>query len=260
VILNSSHDQSGATTDFDGNYLIKPVAPGDYTIKVSYVGYKLVNLQSVKVYAGKITYQDFKLEQTATNLQEIQVTDYKVPAGKIDNIRRGGNVTASEIAKMAPQRETRLIETVNLVSNSLRTNITDIEYSIDIPYTIPSDGQEYNIRIKEVKVPVSYVYNAIPKLDKGVFLTAEIPDWTGLKLLSGKAAIFYQGTYTGETYIDAAQNADTLRVSLGRDRNIIVTREGNKEMNDKRKPLPGISQLKIIRTVRSGSVSRTRSL
>jgi hypothetical protein len=234
VILNSSHDQSGATTDFDGNYLIKPVAPGDYTIKVSYVGYKLVNLQSVKVYAGKITYQDFKLEQTATNLQEIQVTDYKVPAGKIDNIRRGGNVTASEIAKMAPQRETRLIETVNLVSNSLRTNITDIEYSIDIPYTIPSDGQEYNIRIKEVKVPVSYVYNAIPKLDKGVFLTAEIPDWTGLKLLSGKAAIFYQGTYTGETYIDAAQNADTLRVSLGRDRNIIVTREGNKEMNDKR--------------------------
>jgi hypothetical protein len=234
IIMNGSRDQSGATTDFDGYYVINPVIPGNYTITVAYVGYKPISSQSVTVYSGKVTYQDFKLEQNTMKLQEVQVMDYKVPLEKIDNGRRGGNVTASEIQKMPPPKEHRVVETVNLVSNSLRTNITNLEYTIDIPYTIPSDGQEYNIRIKEVKVPVSYFYSAIPKLDKGVFLTAEIPEWTGLNLLSGKAAIFYQGTYTGETYIDAAQNADTLRVSLGRDRNIIVTREGNKEMNDKR--------------------------
>ena len=32
----------GATTDFDGNYTIKPIAPGKYNLKVTYVGYKTI--------------------------------------------------------------------------------------------------------------------------------------------------------------------------------------------------------------------------
>jgi len=56
-----------------------------------------------------------------------------------------------------------------------------------------------------------------------------------LNLLNGeKAGIYYQGTYTGESFIDAGEAADTLRLSLGRDRSILVKREGNKEVNDKR--------------------------
>ena len=55
-----------------------------------------------------------------------------------------------------------------------------------------------------------------------------------MNLLSGKAGIYYQGTFTGESNIDVYQPSDTLKVSLGRDRNIIIKREGNKEVNDKR--------------------------
>jgi hypothetical protein len=66
---------------------------------------------------------------------------------------------------------------------------------------------------------VDYVYHAIPKLDNDVFLTAEIVDWTNLNLLSGKLNIYYQGTYTGESFINSEQAEDTLKVSLGRDNN-----------------------------------------
>jgi uncharacterized protein (TIGR02231 family) len=109
-----------------------------------------------------------------------------------------------------------------------------LEYEIEIPYTIPSDGEDYNIKIKDVSLPVDYIYYAIPKLDPDAFITAEITDWTQLNLLSGKTSIYYDGTFTGESFIDVEQIGDTLNISLGRDKNIIVERIGNKEMFDKR--------------------------
>jgi uncharacterized protein (TIGR02231 family) len=122
---------------------------------------------------------------------------------------------------------------IDFITNSVKNNSTTLEYSIDIPYSIPSDGEDYAIRIKEVSLPVEYIYHAIPKLDNAVFLSAKITDWTLLNLLSGKTSIYYQGTFIGESDIDVNNTSDTLRVSLGRDRNILVQREGNKEMTDK---------------------------
>ena len=132
-----------------------------------------------------------------------------------------------------PTVSTLEVETSNYISNTLKSNVTNLEYTIEIPYSIPSDGEDYSIKIKEVSLTVDYVYHAVPKLENDVFLTAEIVGWTELNLLSGKSSIYYQGTFTGESYIDANQAGDTLNVSLGRDRNIIVKREGSKEMNDK---------------------------
>ena len=116
----------------------------------------------------------------------------------------------------------------------MKATVTNLEYIIDLPYSIPSDGEDYSIKIKDVSLPVSYVYYTIPKLDNDVFLTAEIRDRTQLNLLSGKSGIYYQGTFTGESAIDADQASDTLSVSLGRDNNILVNREGNKALFDKR--------------------------
>src|SRR5262249_22583386 len=65
-------------------------------------------------------------------------------------------------------------------------------------------------------------------------LTAEITDWNELNLLTGKAGIYYQGTFTGETFLDVNVASDTLQISLGRDKNITVKRESRKELNDRR--------------------------
>ncbi len=110
----------------------------------------------------------------------------------------------------------------------------NLEYIIDIPYTIPSDGNEYAIKIKEVSVNVEYVYEVIPKVDPDAFLSAEITDWNSLKLISGKASIYFQGTFKGETTLDVEQISDTISLSLGRDNGIIVQREKNKLISEKK--------------------------
>jgi hypothetical protein len=122
----------------------------------------------------------------------------------------------------------------NFISHSLKTNVTNIEYDIEIPYSVYSDGINYSIKIKEAAVPVTYHFYVVPKIDYDAFLTAEIVNWNELNLLSGKAGIYYQGTFTGETSLDVNIASDTMQISLGRDKNITVKRESRKELNDKR--------------------------
>lgn len=123
----------------------------------------------------------------------------------------------------------------DFIAHSMKSTLTNLEYAIETPYSIPTDGQDHSIRIKSVEVPVDYVYHAMPALERDVFLTADIPNWNALNLLSGKASIYYQGTFTGETYIDAHFSKDTLGISLGRDGSLVVEREGNSKKYDRRR-------------------------
>lgn len=103
-------------------------------------------------------------------------------------------------------------------------------FDIDLPYTIPSDGQQHLVAVKEHKVPASYEYYSAPKADRDAFLIAKITDWQDLNLLPGQTNIFYEGTYVGQGYIDARNTNDTLSLSLGRDKKIIVKRERDKTL------------------------------
>lgn len=123
-------------------------------------------------------------------------------------------------------------ETTDFIANALTLSVTNLEYVIEIPYTIPSDGEDYLLRIKEVSLPVDYVYHVVPKLDQDVFLSAELSDWSKLSLLSGKTSIYFKGTFIGESFLDVDNMNDTLEVSLGRDQNILVTRESTNMLND----------------------------
>jgi hypothetical protein len=269
VVMKGNQQITGASTDFDGNYTIKPISTGSFDILISSVGYKPVKLSGVVMSANKITYQNVKMETTAIEIAEFQVVEYQRPLISLDAGPSGGTVTREEITRMPGRsvsttastvggfrggREdsefyyldgikmrgtTRLpgsgdVETINFISNSLKSVVGNLEYAIEIPYTIPSDGADHSIKIKESAVPVNYVYYAVPKLDSDVFLTAEVSDWADLNLLSGKSSIYYQGTYTGQTFIDADHSGDTLRISLGRDKSIIVKHESNKQLHDKR--------------------------
>ncbi len=98
-------------------------------------------------------------------------------------------------------------------------------FDIELPYSIPSDGQQHLVAIKEYALPATYAYYAVPKLDKDAFLQAHITNWEDLNLLPGQSNIFYEGTYVGQGYIDVRNVKDTMDISLGRDKKIIVKRE-----------------------------------
>ena len=63
-------------------------------------------------------------------------------------------------------------------------------------------------------------------MDRDAFLVARITDWNKLNLVSGHASVFYAGTFVGQSYINTSTVADTMSISLGRDKRIIIKRDG----------------------------------
>jgi TonB-dependent SusC/RagA subfamily outer membrane receptor len=101
----------------------------------------------------------------------------------------------------------------------------DITYDIELPYDVPTNGKQQIATLKEAQMDAVYKYYAVPKLDKESYLLAEVSDWEKLNLLPGEANIIFEGTYVGKSFIDPASTNDTLNLTLGKDKRVIVKRE-----------------------------------
>lgn len=112
VIESGGKNFGGSTTDFDGNYTIKPIPPGTYDVKATYVGYKPLMYAGVLVKSDNITFLDIEMESTAVTLTTFTVVDYKVPLIEKDGGSSGGTVTSDEIEKMAGRDATSVAVTV----------------------------------------------------------------------------------------------------------------------------------------------------
>tara|TARA_B100002052_G_scaffold296421_1_gene324833 strand:- start:38558 stop:42259 length:3702 start_codon:yes stop_codon:yes gene_type:complete len=88
----------GTTTDFDGNYTIKPLEPGNYTVKATYVGYGTVEITGVIISANKITPQNIKLQEGVA-IGEVKIIEYKKPLLDKDNLS-GETKTSEEIVAL----------------------------------------------------------------------------------------------------------------------------------------------------------------
>ncbi len=79
------------------------------------------------------------------------------------------------------------------------------------------------------QVPAYYQYYAVPKISNDAFLIAHITDWEKYNLLEGEANLFFEETFTGQTLIDTRHASDTLKISLGKDKNVGISRENLKD-------------------------------
>jgi uncharacterized protein (TIGR02231 family) len=112
---------------------------------------------------------------------------------------------------------------------SVQSNAVNMEFKISMPYDIPSDNQQYDVVMQTETLKATYQYVTTPKLDTDAFLRAQIVDWAQYALLPGESNIFFKGTFVGKGYIDPALANDTLTLSLGRDRGILVKRDQIKD-------------------------------
>jgi hypothetical protein len=101
----------------------------------------------------------------------------------------------------------------------------DVVFNIDIPYDVPGNGKEEGVVLQEYKMPCSYQYFGVPGQDGDAWLLGQMPDWQKLNLLPGEANIMVEGTYIGKSDIDPASTRDTLSLSLGRDKRIVIKKE-----------------------------------
>lgn len=131
--------------------------------------------------------------------------------------------------------ETEALQDVSAAAPSTVGNYVQVDnsginttFDIDLNYTIPSDGKEHLVAVKDYELPATYRYYVAPKLDRDAFLQARITNWEDLNLMPAATNIFYEGAYVGQGYIDMRNVKDTLNLSLGRDKKIIVRRENDK--------------------------------
>lgn len=108
-------------------------------------------------------------------------------------------------------------------------NFTNVEYEIKLPYTIPNDGKSHFVAVQTKDIAAEYAHFSAPKLDKDAFLVAKITNWDELNLVAGNVNIYFDGTFVGESYINPNNLTDTLDLTLGRDKNIVVTRVKQKD-------------------------------
>ncbi len=209
VVTNST---IGTVTDINGFYNL-PLPPNARSISISYTGYDnqeiLLNGSNIDV-----------MMNAGVSLDEVVVVGY----GSRRKKKKRKSKNKSENTSIAPARAPEVKKT---------ERATTVEFEIATPYTIPSNGKQYTVQVKDYELPAYYEYYCAPKLDPDAFLTAQVTGWEALNLLSGEANLFFEGTFLGKSILDVQVVEDTLDISLGRDEGIVVERKKQKDYSKK---------------------------
>ncbi|NJM26224.1 MAG: DUF4139 domain-containing protein [Bacteroidia bacterium] len=110
---------------------------------------------------------------------------------------------------------------------------TNVEYTIDEPITVKSDGELRTTEMVAYDLKAIYEYYCAPKLDDDAFLTAKVLDWDTYNFMEGEASLFFEGKFIGKSILDTRNTSDTLTLSLGRDANVLVTREKVRDVSSR---------------------------
>ncbi|MBX7124536.1 MAG: DUF4139 domain-containing protein [Cyclobacteriaceae bacterium] len=136
---------------------------------------------------------------------------------------------AQREADKTAEDESSLSQFVTAVQTTLNT-----QFEIALAYSVPSGSKPTQVDIARHEVKASYVYMAAPKLDPNAFLMAKAVGWEELNLLPGEANIYFEGTFVGKTMVDPSAVKDTLAISLGRDKRVVIQREKVKDFSTRR--------------------------
>lgn len=109
---------NGTTADIDGNFEIK-VAPGTYTLVVSYVSYKSQRLTSILVAGGKPTIVTIEMEEAAMELESVQVvarvktdTDLSLLRSVRTSIQVVSGISSQQISKTLDKDASEVVKRV----------------------------------------------------------------------------------------------------------------------------------------------------
>ncbi len=140
---------------------------------------------------------------------------------------------AAANSEMAMEKYYEDMDASITVNNTVAYRTTTSEFVIETPFTIPSDGIPHTVGVKNHSIAASYKHFATPKLDKDAFLYARTTGWEDLNLLPGEANVFFEGTFVGQSFLQLDMPKDTLDISLGRDKGVVVERVKRKASNEK---------------------------
>jgi hypothetical protein len=197
----------GTVSDAGGFYSV--LSPGlGGTLVFSFIG-----LQTQELPVSGRSNIDVTLNYDVQQLSEVVVTAF------------GGQPESEFNSSSWTQKQKRIIAATPVVRQ------TNIEFHVREPYTIPSTGETETVEMVEYEADTQFQYYCAPKLDRDAFLIAKLTGWDEYNFLEGEASLFFEGKFLGKTALDPRSTSDTLTLSLGRDRNVVVTREKVKDVS-----------------------------
>ncbi len=147
------------------------------------------------------------------------------------------DVESVERAEPAPRAAKVSLFKGNANNSSNYTTVsqgqTNTKFAISLPYTIPSTNKRVSVKVQKWKLNADYRYYCAPRISEDVYLQARITGWEELSLLPGQVNIFFDGTYVSKSQLNPMAISDTLDISLGIDKNIIVKRTKVKDSSSK---------------------------
>ena len=133
----------GDATDKDGNYLILNIAPGTYNIKAQMLGYSPQIIEGVKVSSGLTVNLDFELSSGTIEMQEVQVTSYKIPPVQKDLTSKLQGRTGEEISQIPITSVKDVLVEEAGVTRQINTQPVSSLPVFGQFATIPSDGLHF---------------------------------------------------------------------------------------------------------------------
>jgi hypothetical protein len=200
------------TTDASGTFALQ-ISPGS-TLVVSSVGYSPEEIRSTSGFAT------VTMRPTTAALNEVVVAGYESSSDSY------GGYYYDRSYKQKKEK-------TDIATTTVYQPTTTI-FEIQDPYSVPNDGKVYTVDINTYELNAFYEYYSAPKLDASAYLTAKITDWQDLNLLPGQANLFFEGTYLGNSLLDVTSAGDTLKLSLGKDKGVVIKRTLVKEFSQKK--------------------------
>jgi uncharacterized protein (TIGR02231 family) len=139
----------------------------------------------------------------------------------------------NEQQRMIPSSGSGSGEVVDVQYESVQVGEFNAEFEIKNPYSILADSKPYTVDVDEHELAATYENFSIPKIDKDAFLLAKVTGWNEFNLISGSASVYLDGAYIGKSRINTNNMADTMKLSLGRDKKIIIKRTNLVEQTKK---------------------------
>ncbi len=248
---------SGTFTNIDGYFKIHN--PQQRQLEFSYVGFTTMsanvsNSQYLKVILGE-----------STSLDELVVSGYGNSSYDIDNTASGVTFTSEDIRNLPSKNINGLASSVagikagrgdasvsyidgirvsnisspengytrQAVSSRAQRSFNQVTIALEDPYSIPSDGQPYDVMVANHSIDYVREYYTAPAMEELAYCKVGVKDWQSYDLFSGKANIFVDGFFGGVTQLNMAEDRDTLWLDIGPDETVVISREDLKDYNKK---------------------------
>lgn len=118
------------------------------------------------------------------------------------------------------------------------------KFELETSSVISGNGEPSRVEIDEFPLEGDIRYLATPAINSEAYTTARVIDWSGKKLMDGRAQIIADNSYLGSINLNLPVIGDTLVISLGSNPHVLCSRE----LSNKDSKSSFLSRKKVVST------------